>query len=401
MVRGFDENYVCPDCIDDDAIKEFIRANASETECYYCGKSSKQAISTLIEKVADYILPFLGREWDDPVNCMGWEEEYVGSTIYDTSDLIRYQIGIDYSNDEALDDLATICSKKEDHPWCQRDPYGLRKEDALSFSWERFSKKVKYESRYIFFRIDLPDKKDALGFAIESDTVPVSKMLDRISKELTLLEEDVQIIKELDPNVIFWRTRIHPPAEHYNTAKELGTNRVENAFQSNRMSPAGIPMFYGAFDPETAIVETTSGKDVAGQIATTGVFKNLNTLKVLDLTTLPKVPSLFDESRNYLRSILIFMREFVRDLSKPISKDGMEHIDYVPTQIFTEYIRYLYQDTRGDNINGIIYPSSQKAGGKAIVLFLENKNCVDKPAAGSTYSDDACLVLEHSERKAL
>ena len=155
------------------------------------------------------------------------------------------------------------------------------------------------------------------------------------------------------------------------------------------MSPAGIPMFYGAFDSETAIVETTSGKDVTGQIATTGVFKNVKTLKILDLTTLPEVPSLFDESRNYLRSILIFMREFVRDLSRPISKDGMVHIDYVPTQMFTEYIRYVHQDINGDNINGIIYPSSQKAGGKAIVLFLENKNCVDKPSAGSNYSADA------------
>ena len=401
VVRGFDEKYVCPDCIDDYAIKEFINENATNTSCHYCGKSSEQAISTAIEEVADFILARLWDEWDDPNECMGWEDGYVGATLYDTEDLIRDEVDLGYSNQGALDDLVSICSQKEQHSWCQKDPYGLRKEDALYLSWNSFCEQVKHTSRFNFLRIDSPGDKEDDQFSDLRDTIPASKMLDRISKELTQLEEDVQVIKELDPNVIVWRTRIHPSVEHYNTAKDLGTVPVEKANQSNRMSPAGIPMFYGAFDSETAIVETTSGKDVTGQIATTGVFKNVKTLKILDLTTLPEVPSLFDESRNYLRSILIFMREFVRDLSRPISKDGMVHIDYVPTQMFTEYIRYVHQDINGDNINGIIYPSSQKADGKAIVLFLENKNCVDKPAAGSNYSADAYLMLDKVERRSL
>ena len=32
------------------------------------------------------------------------------------------------------------------------------------------------------------------------------------------------------------------------------------------------------------------------------------------------------------------------ELGEPIKKDSRVHIEYVPTQVFTEYVKYLYAD---------------------------------------------------------
>jgi RES domain len=95
---------------------------------------------------------------------------------------------------------------------------------------------------------------------------------------------------------------------------------------------------------------------------------------VLDLTTLEPIPSLFSGQRHQ-RPILKFLHSFVRDLSKPIKKDGREHIEYVPTQIVTEYFRHSFVWYDGQRIRGILYPSSRKPSGTACVLFFTREEC--------------------------
>ena len=174
-----------------------------------------------------------------------------------------------------------------------------------------------------------------------------------------------------------YRVRIHNEEESPDTASSLGTVPIDKAIYSNRMSPAGIPMFYGALDPDTALKETLNRIADTDKVASIATFITLKEINVLDLTELPNVPSLFDQNNGHMRSALKFMHNFVADISKPIAKDGMEHIDYVPTQVFTEYIRYQYVTTDGDNMLGIIYPSAKQEGGKSIVLFFENQYCCD------------------------
>ena len=61
-----------------------------------------------------------------------------------------------------------------------------------------------------------------------------------------------------------------------------------------------------------------------------------------------------------------------------ISKDGFEHIEYVPPQVFTEYVRHLLKSPGGASIDGISYPSSRHAGGTSCVLFIKNEQCCDE-----------------------
>ena len=62
------------------------------------------------------------------------------------------------------------------------------------------------------------------------------------------------------------------------------------------------------------------------------------------------------------------MIDFISDFTKAIQRSGYEHIDYVPTQIVTEYFRHVFKIGDQINIDGIIYPSSKNEGKKAIVI---------------------------------
>jgi uncharacterized protein (DUF983 family) len=58
MASDLQEKYVCPDCINDYAIQEFIRSIATENTCSYCGKSSDQEIAASLDEVVDFVVTF-------------------------------------------------------------------------------------------------------------------------------------------------------------------------------------------------------------------------------------------------------------------------------------------------------------------------------------------------------
>jgi len=201
------------------------------------------------------------------------------------------------------------------------------------------------------------------------------EVLDYIGEAIVKLE----LIKQLSRQAIY-RGRFHIPDIKYTSVTDLGPPAPEKCVYSNRMSPAGIPMFYGAFDRDTVIEELIPGKkDTATQV-TIGKFRLLKPINILDLSNIPSAPSIFDKENRHLRETIFFLRAFLRDLSKPVSKDGQENIDYVPTQIVTEYFRHVFQIEHKLVINGIVYPSSRNQSGKSLVLFYDQSQCVDASA---------------------
>jgi hypothetical protein len=396
------DKYVCADCFEDYAIREFIKENAVEKECSYCRRKSKAPIAAKLEIVVDFICQGINTEWEDPVESMAWEGAeggYQGARVIDSDELIRYEIEELFNTHEAvLDDI--VLSLIYNHDWCQKDPYGLRREEALSLSWEDFAKQVKYYTRYVFLELDNGED----DFHRDLDMIPVSKMLSRLSWEISKMEYDIKMINVLDIGCTIYRARIHDKEKKLTTAKKLGTVTVKKAKYANRMSPAGIPMFYGSFEADTAfkeIIDISGSRQ--GKIVSIATFKTLKKLRVLDLCHLPEVPSLFDTSSRHLRSSLIFMRQFREEFRKPIKKSKLENIEYVPTQVFTEYIRHKYEDIEGNPIRGILYPSSRNPGGISCVLFILNEQCVDKHSIKKKPSEEisknACLFLETVERR--
>jgi hypothetical protein len=61
-----------------------------------------------------------------------------------------------------------------------------------------------------------------------------------------------------------------------------------------------------------------------------------------------------------------FIHEFIRDISKPVS-DDKQLLDYIPTQIMSEYIWSKGYD-------GFLFDSSVNSGGTNLVLFEKKYN---------------------------
>jgi hypothetical protein len=106
---------------------------------------------------------------------------------------------------------------------------------------------------------------------------------------------------------------------------------------------------------------------------------------LLNLTDLPPIPSLYTAAgRTPQRYDLAFLYEFATDLAQPIALDGQDHIEYVPTQVVTEYLRYISANA----VDGILYRSARNNRG-CCVLFCDATNCIDSgqtpPRFGETW----------------
>ncbi|MGO8849847.1 MAG: RES family NAD+ phosphorylase [Mycobacterium sp.] len=157
---------------------------------------------------------------------------------------------------------------------------------------------------------------------------------------------------------------------------KLGPAPIDKA-GANRMSPAGISMFYGATDIDTAVAEI--GAHSSHSWAVVGEFKAAEELRVVDLSNLPDLPSIFDTDEKAIERYdgVAFLHRFVKDLTLPIVLDGREHIDYVPTQVLTEYLRYSFPAP----LHGLQFPSAQGSGHN-VVLFFGPGSCAEQGNVG-------------------
>ncbi len=74
---------------------------------------------------------------------------------------------------------------------------------------------------------------------------------------------------------------------------------------------------------------------------------------------------------------LAFLRAFAYDLTRPVDKDQREHVEYVPSQVVTEYFRFRFRDHGGHPVCGILYPSAALDGGRSCVLFAGHEDFTD------------------------
>lgn len=361
---------VCAKCIEDPFLSAFVSENAIEHECDYCGrKSRKKPIAVGMDDIMEVIDEGIRSEWghpdDEGVAYETAEGGYQGEVL-DTYDLIYEKLENPFANKKVADDVISSFTQ-QGALWCQKDFYGLLPQDVLHYGWEEFVRVVKYSKRYLFSK-DMGEA-DFLG---RKEELPPGQFLERLGEIIT----EIGLVRSLKAKSLIYRVRVHKPEETYQTATSLGTPTVENARFSNRMSPAGIPMFYGAFDEVTAVKETFDPQRKNRPVITVGQFRTARAFPVVDLTRVPSVPSIFDLERRDSRPAIIFLHHFMRDLGAPVTKDGREHIDYVPTQIVTEYIRHLYKHPDYGIVRGILYRSA-KGEGSCCVFFFDCEQCCD------------------------
>jgi len=373
--RSSGDRYVCAECFVDSALRKFASAHAEADTCDFCGtRRAGQPIAAPVDLLVELIAESLRVEWANPddvgVPYDSGEGGYQGR-VYDTWDLL-------WALEPVEDDAArqVVIDALTQQLWCERDFWRLARHEVLTASWQRFREIVTHRTRYLFLAAPGPDAD-----LEDRELVAPRDMLDAIAATI----DEVNLTRALPAGSVWWRARAHQPGTPtLPTAAALGTAPVEKT-RSNRMSPAGIAMFYGAAEQRTAIEEV--GGTSHDRHVTVGAFELARPLMVLDLTELPEVPSLFDRDRRQQRPALRFLHEFSQDVSKPVRPDDREHLDYIPTQVVTEYFRHVYRTPERRQVIGLLYRSSHPGGGICCVLFVEAEGCVEQSPGWQAEND--------------
>src|SRR4029077_2656372 len=105
--------------------------------------------------------------------------------------------------------------------------------------------------------------------SVYANYLPPSNLLDEIASVVNHAE----LVKVVPAATIVWRLQPHPSGKVPAVPEEFTSPPLDYAKQPNRMSPAGVPMFYGADEFDTALSElvdpdqpdpATNGKGVSG-----------------------------------------------------------------------------------------------------------------------------------------
>jgi hypothetical protein len=290
-----------------------------------------------------------------------WEGREGGWQVFEPIDSLDLFGSLDITrNDDLLSDLVDSCSEIE---WVERDPFALRDDQRFSIGWRDFQDFVMHESRYFF----LSKRRSGDPYDWEKMSPgDIVKLIGDMIKKLGLLG----VIEKGSP---VYRAR----RGRHKTARDLGSPPIEAARYANRMSPAGIPMFYGALKSAVSVSELPVRGDEDESVVSIGKFIASRDLRIVDLSLPRLTPSLFDEGSRHKRAITKFYHGFVRDISKPVTRDGMDHIEYVPTQVVTELVRHHLVEQFG-SVDGMIYPSAINRKNRCVVLFLKNDSCSDR-----------------------
>lgn len=349
----------CPTCIADEGLKLFVSQHATDRACDFCGSADGYGLE--LQSLFRYIAGCLSGEYDDPNDGVGWdgrEGGWQGVDPFDSDDLLR-----ELDEPLAHDLLRSEFVRAFSHEWCQRDPYRLEYHEALASSWEAFAAVV---------RNDPHRELTSIGEETPSDDelFEPNRVLGEIGNTISNVEHHVPRTVVRGENV--WRGRRHAAGEVYTTPGELGSPIAAIAGE-NRMTPAGVPVFYGSSDADTARREVLQTGD--GDMVTVACWHVTEPIVYLDLASEIQLPTIFSQHGRMDRRWLRFLQRFAIEISQPYA-DPASAIDYLPTQRFTAYIRDTLRSANGSSVMAIRYRSAvPQSTGENWVVFVGSDEC--------------------------
>lgn len=358
--RGWSEpdKCVCPDCVEDDFLKDVIRENACQRMCDYCGHRTRSFSAAPVEVLMEPIARTVFFYYNDPTDaCVPYDG---GCFIFDPThtDDVLMELGLE-CNDELFNDISEAFVNFGWVPAANGHWASSHEHEILSYSWSSFVEIVKHNVRFFF--LDDPD-----SCCHEYEEYEPRRLLQAIGR----MVNELSLVKQLPAGTMFFRVRERHQEDGWALdADQLGAPPAQLA-RAGRMNPAGISYFYLAFEQQTALCEVLQCPPCSAAVAS---FNSQQELSVLDLSSLPELPSIFDHASRDVREALLFLRQFVEEISKPIRKDGQEHIEYVPSQVISEYFALIFRHAEDRHLDGILYPSAIRPGGRNLLLFPSNR----------------------------
>ena len=345
---------ICNHCFDRKIINKLIAENGMKDfsdylciRCSICSRKSEDDIfyiekDDLLEKLAEAIKN-LYVHIDQYTLAGGGRESYVSleqicSKFCDLcGDKVAQMISDEFSWEHK--DGGGSFGDINDPEWlpiCWLEQEGL--------NWDRFSQEVKHSLRF-FDTNNLNRKEELQKLDRFFERICISDLKREVFRSRGIHEDAIETVKS-------------------NPETELGIAPSKLA-KHNRFSPTGISYMYLASDEQTAIHEVF---DEIYYIYPVGQFELKENLKIIDLRKssvnnyIEKYTNPFSnefESSIFCASEVI--EKFVEEIQKPIDNESKD-LEYLPTQILAEYIRFL-------GYKGFIFDSSKNIDGYNIVLF--------------------------------
>ena len=353
------DGFICPGCVEDPYLKAIVEAAATDDEpCSFCGTTPAADFDVFMESLAVGI----SNEFEPSEDVLPWDHEIRDSvsphTHRDIADEFIYTVSAAHA-DEILE---SIRGGLVEETYLSRTWSRLPRDVAFAESWQEFRDQILHKTRFVFWA--QPD----------DDTwrheVPVAIVLE----ELGHLLVEFGCITTLPAGTRTYRARAHQGRDDSRLwgATDLGTNTPERSVSSTRMSPPGIPLFYGAEDINTALAEVSRAD--AREFFTVGQFCTTVPISVLDLARIPEVPSIFDPDLGQWQGEIAFLHDMVKELCRPVD-DRTSSIDYVPTQVFCEYFLRVFDAA---DIRGLVWPSAATGeGARCYALEVPQEDCIN------------------------
>lgn len=343
------ETWVCRHCIGDDAyLRNLIRKSFTPNKtCTYCSSLRRRAAPLSAAMAA--IFRGIRYNYADEASAAapaGIDVQY-HSSEYVVGDVADSQ-GLDWP-EQLQEDIAHALT---DDAWVDAAEghwMGSHGHEVLNYSWRSFAHAVKHRSRFHFRS---PPSERNYG-----EEVRVDEMLPFLAS----LVRRHRMLRKLPAESLAFRVR---GGQHPHSMAELGAPPAMSA-RAGRMNPAGIPYFYLSMTEQTALA---GGRIAVGQVATVSRWSLAKDLYILDLTRSMRAPSIFS-GRWADHDLIQFLYDFVDEISQPVTQDGSEHIEYVPTQVICEFFAQSFTYAKGRTIEGIIFPSALVHGAQNLVLF--------------------------------
>lgn len=361
--------YVCVRCVPDKFLKRLICQNIQQQRCDYCDSEKSRHIAAPVSVLMEPIVFAFKRHFSDPVHggCFNDREASDFIRHLSTGEALQELLPEWDDDDNSLNLLLNHIAKAFQNGLWIKAPNGMymseHEHEALTWSWEAFARMIKHEQRF-FFHVPNQDRS-------AQSYIPPSEMLPTLGS----LVNRLGLITEVNVGTQLFRARIRDTdADWPLDAEQLGAPPPQIA-NAGRMNPAGISYLYMALEKATAIAETVSRPP---NTVIVGCWTIEKSMMVIDLTRLPAVPSIFDEAAQREREELLFLNEFVLNIQKSIQKNNNEHIEYLPSQVVSEYFSQIFRTKNNVRIDGLKYQSAVRPAGINLVFFPERGRHKDR-----------------------
>lgn len=356
-IIGWTDKALCLDHIEDEHLRGRVKSKATEFECSFCPRTASSGdapIAVNLERLTEVVYEVAGLFYEDANNAPRVEGEMLGEEL-DTLTVIYNVIDGAVPN-VMLDTVAGHIAELISEPtfWVERDDMSY-----VEFGWESFAKTVKHVSRLV-----LPPRAGA-----EGGSTPPERLYSFLDALSGFVKDETGLMETLEAGTSVFRARIERDARALqkevlkNPAGQLGPAPSGDA-SAGRMNAQGISLFYTATDAETACAEVVAHSPYSEAVV--GEFVLQRPMRVFDLTRVPVRPSIYDESANASYVFIAFFDLFRDAITQPVILDDKHPVDYAPTQVVTEFLRW----GTGAQFDGIAWESQVAPGSKNVVLFF-------------------------------